>query len=194
MIDENKELSYSAMIDTCVVPLTPDGSFKLHLVFEKDKKRRLLLFVLMTYKNLFFSQNYQEAKYISESIGLFGYGKRAFLDNEHFEVSQITPKDEKTRHTLLCKFIEDEKVYLNVGMCKTIHSLFNEALQGYSKVKLLENRTHEELHLYWAQIKNYRPLQIQVDKEMMTMMKSELPVPIKQAVLGRFYEEDSRMR
>ena len=193
MTHEDEVLALGAVVTPRAVPLTKDRSFILHLVFESDKKgKKYLLFVLLAYKDLYISENYQEVKYLCESIGLFGQRYFSDLDSDEFEVVQKKQENGKILHTFFCKFIKDEKVYLNRGMCRSIHSLFIEALQGYSKTKLLEEKTHDEMHLFFKQMSYCAPLNKRAVEEMTAMEESMLPAPIKDAIFKRFIEEGNK--
>ena len=195
MLHEDEELPLGAVVRTRTVPLTQDRSFVLHLVFELDKKgKKFLLFVVLAYKNLYFSENYQEVKYLCESIGLFGQRYYSDLDSDEFEVVQKKQENGKILHTFFCKFIKDEKVYLNRGMCRTIHASFIDALQGYSKTKLLEEKTHDEMHLFFKQMSDFAPLNKRAMEEMDAMEKSILPEPVKRAIFKRFVEEGNKKK
>lgn len=173
-------------LQTVKVYLSPDENFKLYITFIQYDKKRHMLDGRLEYKNKFISQSYQETRYLLETIGLFAHRFELDIDCDDFEVVQQKSENQKIKKTLFCKFLKtdmpDKDIYLNRGMCKTIQSIFYDAMLGYSKIFGLEQRLHDNVFpsVVHKQIKSdninavnnaYQHLQIINDADMPDQVK-----------------------
>ena len=136
-------------LQTVKVYLSPDGNFILYISLIEDDKKRHMLNARLQYKNQFVSKSYQETRYLLETIGLFAHRFELDINCDDFEVVQQKSENQKIKKTLFCKFLKtdmlDKDIYLNRGMCKTIQSIFYDAMLGYSKTFGLEQRLHDDV-------------------------------------------------
>lgn len=138
------------------------------------------------YKNQFVSKSYQQTRYLIETIGLFAHRFELDIDCHEFEVVQQKNENQKVIKTLFCKFLKvdkpDKNIYLNRGLCKTIQTIFYDAMLGYSKIFGLEQRLHNDVFpsIVYEQIKSgninavnnaHRHLQIINDADMPDQVK-----------------------
>ena len=136
-------------LQTVRVYLSPDENFKLYIAFIQHDNKRHMIDARLKYKDQYVSKSYQETRYLIETIGLFAHRFELDIDCEDFEVVQQKSENQKSKKTLLCKFLKvdtpDKDIYLNRGMCKTIQSIFYDAMLGYSKTFGLEQRLHSDI-------------------------------------------------
>jgi hypothetical protein len=136
-------------LQTVRVYLSPNENFKLYITLIQHDKKRYMIDAMLGYKNQFVSKNYQETRYLLETIGLFAHRFELDIDCDDFEVVQQKSENQKSKKTLLCKFLKtdtpDKDIYLNRGMCKTIQNIFYDAMLGYSKTFGLEQRLHDDV-------------------------------------------------
>ena len=136
-------------LQTVRVYLSPDENFKLYIAFIQHDNKRHMIDARLKYKDQYVSKSYQETRYLIETIGLFAHRFELDIDCEDFEVVQQKSENQKSKKTLLCKFLKadtpDKDIYLNRGMCKTIQSIFYDAMLGYSKTFGLEQRLHDDV-------------------------------------------------
>lgn len=136
-------------LQTVRVYLSPDENFKLYIAFIQHDNKRHMIDARLKYKDQYVSKSYQETRYLIETIGLFAHRFELDIDCEDFEVVQQKSENQKSKKTLLCKFLKvdtpDKDIYLNRGMCKTIQSNFYDAMLGYSKTFGLEQRLHDDV-------------------------------------------------
>lgn len=136
-------------LQTVRVYLSPDENFKLYIAFIQHDNKRHMIDARLKYKDQYVSKSYQETRYLIETIGLFAHRFELDIDCEDFEVVQQKSENQKSKKTLLCKFLKvdtpDKDIYLNRGMCKTIQNIFYDAMLGYSKTFGLEQRLHDDV-------------------------------------------------
>ena len=136
-------------LQTVRVYLSPDENFKLYIAFIQHDNKRHMIDARLKYKDQYVSKSYQETRYLIETIGLFAHRFELDIDCEDFEVVQQKSENQKSKKTLLCKFLKvdtpDKDIYLNRGMCKTIQNNFYDAMLGYSKTFGLEQRLHDDV-------------------------------------------------
>jgi len=136
-------------LQTVRVYLSPDENFKLYIAFIQHDNKRHMIDARLKYKDQYVSKSYQETRYLIETIGLFAHRFELDIDCEDFEVAQQKSENQKIKKTLFCKFlrtdIPDKDIYLNRGLCKTIQSIFYDAMLGYSKIFGLEQRLHSDI-------------------------------------------------
>lgn len=173
-------------LQTVRVYLSSNKYFKLYIIFIEYNKKRYMIDARLEYKNKFVSENYQETRYLLETIGLFANRYELDIDCNDFEVVQQKGENQKIKKTLLCKFLKtdtpDKDIYINRGMCKTIQSIFYDAMLGYSKTFGLEQKLHNDIFpsVFHGQIKSnninavnnaHRHLQIIDDVDMPNELK-----------------------
>lgn len=81
-------------LQTVRVYLSPNENFKLYITLIQHDKKRYMIDAMLGYKNQFVSKNYQETRYLLETIGLFAH---------RFELDWLyrrtwTPKSETLGH------------------------------------------------------------------------------------------------
>lgn len=136
-------------LQTVRIYLSPDENFKLYIAFIQYNNKRHMIDARLKYKDQYVSKSYQATRYLIETIGLFAHRFELDIDCEDFEVVQQKSENQKIKKTLLCKFLKadipDKDIYLNRGMCKTIQSIFYDAMLGYAKIFGLEQRLHSDI-------------------------------------------------
>lgn len=141
--------SKNGALQTVRVYLSADENFKLYIAFMQHDKKRHMLDARLQYKEQFVSASYQQTRYYIETIGLFAHRFELDIDCHEFEVVQQKNENQKVIKTLFCKFLKvdkpDKDIYLNRGMCKTIQSIFYDAMLGYSKTLGLKQRLHNDV-------------------------------------------------
>lgn len=140
----------NGVLQTVKIYLSNDKYFKLYIIYIKYDKKKYMLDVQLEYKDQLVSKSYQQTRYLVETIGLFAHRYELDIDCDDFEVAQQKNENQKSKKTLFCKFLKtdqfDKDIYLNRGMCKTIHSIFNDSMQGYSKTFCLEQKLHNDVY------------------------------------------------
>ncbi|MDD3466959.1 MAG: hypothetical protein PHE67_07400 [Campylobacterales bacterium] len=138
-MNEIAEKIYDPIIEYVTIPLTPTGDFKISVLFEADYKKRYLLYCYVGYKDSYISKNYAESVFVKETLSLFANNMFTdYDDSDYFKLSQKKDENGKVVKTLQCLFVEDEKVYINKSTARTIVSIWNQGLSGYSYSRLLE--------------------------------------------------------
>ena len=191
------EIKNCDSVKTVKVYLSQDKNFKLYMAVTKNDKKRYILDANLEYKDQFTSQNYQQTRYLIETIGLFAHRYDLDIDCDDFEVVQQKNDNNKIQKTLFCKFLKsenpDKDIYLNRGMCKTIQTLFYEAMQGYSKNFLLENYLHKEIHASSVDLKSSNEYLVQNSQRIMNqVLDAEMPDQIKKIVCDFINEYDKK--
>jgi len=157
-MNENFNLDEHGEIYCERISLLKKYDLSLNLVFQRvnNKHPRLgkkfLLDVQLYHLDNKVTSDYTEAVLLKES--LLHFGKNLFTEvdeNEYFTYSIQTVNKVK-RTSLLCKFAS-KKLYLGKVEAKTMVSIWNQAMFGYSFQKLLERKATKSIKVVEGEMK-----------------------------------------
>jgi hypothetical protein len=174
--------------------LSPDDDFKLVLLLEDGGKRKNLVFASLIYKDIFATKTYAEARYLIESMKIFADQKYSDLSTDKFEVREKKNEKGSINHTFFCKFIADEKVYLDRAKCKTIAAFFFESIYIYPKHKLHE-KVINKIDIHFAKIDDL-PEQIEnlLEAQIAEIFEKSIPISLKKQLHTCFLSAYSKMK
>lgn len=121
------------------VPLTTDEKWVLHLLLEEDNKRSYIVGMWLSYGGQYHTHSLQELYKIREGLRMYTRGLISKeYSNKLFDISDRTVADLKEK-SVRCKFIKNEKVYIDELEANAILQLWADALRGYSIIKLIRS-------------------------------------------------------
>lgn len=137
MIDEAIPYMNNEKYQGISVPLTTDEKWVLHLLLEEDYKRSYIVGIWLSYAKQYHTNSLQELYEIREGLRMYTRGLISKeYSNKLFEVSDRTVADVKEK-SVRCKFIKNEKVYIDELEANAILQLWTDVLKGHSIIKLI---------------------------------------------------------
>jgi hypothetical protein len=138
MIDEIIPYTSSEKYQGISIPLTMDEKWILHLLFEDDK-RSYIVGIWLSYDGKYHTKSLPELYKIKEGLRMY---TRGLITKTHptsfFEISDRTVNEVKEK-SIRCKFIPDEKVFIDELEANAILQLWTDALKGHSIIKLIRS-------------------------------------------------------
>jgi|GEM_PF-5379201 len=127
-------------VNTSVEELDVDKKFKLHLTLHKGGKKPLLIGMNFTYKDIYTAPSAQVSNYIRSVFRKFGNESlRKLAPNEYFSIEQHTIEKIEYK-SLLCKFIENEKIYIDAVTAHAITQAWDHLMNQYDLSRLFSSR------------------------------------------------------
>lgn len=139
MIDEAIPYMNNEKYQGISVPLTTDEKWVLHLLLEEDYKRSYIVGMWLSYGGRYHTHSLPELYKIREGLRMYTRGLiTKEYSNKLFEISDRTVADVKEK-SVRCKFIENEKVYIDELEANAMLQLWTDALKGHSIIKLIRS-------------------------------------------------------
>lgn len=123
-------------VKTSIESLDANENFKLYLTYYEGSKKPLLLGMHLSYKDLYTTPSSQVSNHIRSFLRKFG---NEFLNkiapNEYFKIAERTV-DKEIHRSLVCQFIEDEKVYIDIVEAHAMTQAWDQLMNQYDLSKL----------------------------------------------------------
>ncbi len=138
MIDESIPYSFYEKYTGVSVPLTTDGKWILHLLFEEDK-RTYIVGMWLGYDGVYHTSSLPELYKIREGLRMY---TRGLITKEYptdfFKLADRTVDGIKEK-TVECRFVKDQRAFVSELDANAMLQLWTDALKGYSIIKLIRS-------------------------------------------------------
>lgn len=126
-------------VKTALEALDIKRNFKLYLTYYDGSKKPLLLGMHLAYKDIYVAQTPQISNHIRSVFRKFGNEYlRKIAPNEYFSIEQRSIEKE-TYKSLCCKFIESEKVYIDIVEAHAMTQAWDQLLYKYDLSRLFSS-------------------------------------------------------
>lgn len=123
-------------VRTSIETLDANENFKLYLTYYEGGKKPLLLGMHLSYKNLYTTPSSQVSNHLRSVLRKFGNEfLRKIAPNDYFTIEQRTI-DKVIYKSLYCKFVENEKVYVDVVEAHAMTQAWDQLMNLYDLSKL----------------------------------------------------------
>jgi len=123
-------------VNTSIETLDAKEKFKLYLTYYEGGKKPLLLGMNLSYKNLYTTPSSQVSNHFRSVLRKFGNEfLRKISPNDYFSIEERAV--EKVVHkSLLCKFVENEKVYIDIVEAHAMTQAWDQLMIKYDLSRL----------------------------------------------------------
>lgn len=123
-------------VRTSIETLDTNENFKLYLTYYEGGKKPLLLGMNLSYKDFYTTQSSQVSNHFRSVFRKFGNEfLRKIAPNDYFTIEQRTI-DKVIYKSLYCKFVENEKVYVDVVEAHAMTQAWDQLMNQYDLSKL----------------------------------------------------------
>lgn len=123
-------------VKTSIETLDANENFKLFLTYYEGGKKPLLLGMHLTYKDIYTTPTAQVSNHIRSVFRKFGNEfLRKIAPNDYFTIEQRTV-DKENHKSIFCKFIKEEKVYIDVVEAHAMTQAWDQLLFQYDLSQL----------------------------------------------------------
>ena len=127
-------------VKTSIETLDPSENFRVYLTYHEGGKKPLLLGMHLAYKDIFITETPQISNYFRSVFRKFGNEfLRKIAPNDYFSIGERTI-DKVVYKSLFCKFIEDEKVYIDMVQAHAMTQAWDQLLYQYDLSRLLSSK------------------------------------------------------
>lgn len=127
-------------VNTSIETLDPTENFRLYLTYCEGGKKPLLLGMHLAYKNIFITGSPQISNYFRSVFRKFGNEfLRKIAPNDYFSIREWTI-DKVVHKSLFCKFIEDEKVFIDIVQAHAMTQAWDQLMNQYDLSRLFSSK------------------------------------------------------
>lgn len=123
-------------VKTSIESLDANENFKLYLTYYEGGKKPLLLGMHLSYKDLYTAPSSQVSNHIRSFLRKFGNEfLKKIAPNGYFSIGERTI-DKEVHKSLVCKFIKNEKVYIDIVEAHSMTQAWDQLMSQYDLSKL----------------------------------------------------------
>lgn len=123
-------------VKTSIETLDANENFKLYLTYYEGGKKPLLLGMNLSYKDFYTTPSSQVSNHFRSVLRKFGNEfLRKISPNDYFSIEERTV-EKVVYKSLLCKFIENKNVYIDVVEAHAMTQAWDQLMNQYDLSKL----------------------------------------------------------
>lgn len=127
-------------VKTSIETLDANENFKLYLTYYEAGKKPLLLGMNLSYQNLYTTPSTQVCNHFRSVFRKFGNEfLRKIAPNDYFSIEERTV-EKIVYKSLLCKFIKNQKVYIDVVEAHAMTQAWDQLMNKYDLSRLFSSR------------------------------------------------------
>lgn len=127
-------------VKTSIETLDTNENFKLYLTYYDGGKKPLLLGMNLSYKDLYTTPSSQVSNHFRSVFRKFGNEfLRKIAPNDYFSIEERTV-EKVVYKSLLCKFIENQKVYIDIVEAHAMTQAWDQLMNQYDLSRLFSSR------------------------------------------------------